>query len=154
MTKLWENAPNWLRWGSVTALLTVIILVGNVVVAWERITPFLPVSWGALQAWGDERDAVRSSMLMDLENRLVTKLTDSDWRAVIYRTKDLDFQISLLRGSELMLLTALESAEPGEFTRLRQQRLHEVQQEISEKTAELRTLICLVENRGNTSARC
>lgn len=151
MNNLWRGQPAWLQWTLISTILTFLILLGNAVGALERLQPLTPVTWGALETW-----AVPKITVAQLESKISNQLVDLQWDQVIYRTKDLEFQLELLKSQELMLVTAIADAPDVSFElrTLRQARLTEVRENIESKTIELSRLVCLIENRARGGSNC
>lgn len=167
MGEKWAELSRGVKWATITSIVTFIVLLGNLTGAIQQLRPWLPVTYSGLEAWAAPlitgRDVQISQLTSNhalvvaaMEERLLGELTDIQWDQAIYRTKDLEFQISHLKDRELMLQTAIELDETpnSEINRLRRERLREVEEELAAKIDELRVLVCHVENRGNSNARC
>jgi hypothetical protein len=163
----WRELSRGVRWTTLAAIATVIITLSNLTGALEQLRPWMLVTWGGLEAWAAPIIMERNKLISDvtsnhaivvaaMEQRLLGQLNDIQWDQAIYRTKDLEFQISHLKDRQLQLQTAIELDVDvnSEINRLRRERLREVEDELQRKIEELRTLVCLVENRGSTAARC
>lgn len=149
MSGIWNGTPKAIRWLVYGGALSLLLGLSQTVGALEKLSPYAPVLRYQLSGFTD------TAQLSQLEAKLLNQLTDIQWDQVIYRTRDLDFQISVAKNTELMLIGVLEAnPEQGELTQLRRQRLKEVQEEIKQKTEELERLNCLIQNRDAQASRC
>lgn len=153
MADFWAGTPKWIRWSFLVSLLGFVILLSNAKKAFEELHDWVPVTYGGLEAWAAPKLDETKQLAVNLATQLDAKFTDRDWNTIIYRSKDLRFQIESLKGQEYMLQLRLQ-AEPGNELAMR--RLDEVRDQIKLLEDELEALTCQIEARGQPAliAKC
>ena len=74
--RFWQNMPTWLRWSFLASVLAALILLSNAKTALNNLHSWLPVTWGALEAWADE--ALDKPLEEQTETGLETKIAVFD----------------------------------------------------------------------------
>lgn len=153
MAKFWREAPTWFRWSLLTGVLSTLILLSDAKSAVESLRPWMLVTYGGLEAYAGNLVVNRNLEIAAAEGRLSARLTDFEWDQIIYRSKDVRFQLETLKGQQLMLLIRRD-AEPANA--LVRERLEELQGEIQTLQREYDTLQCQIQERNDASAveRC
>lgn len=153
MSEFWKGTPNWIRWSFIVSALGFVILLANVKGALTDLHDWMPVTYGGLEAWAQPRRAVRDQAMADLTTKLTAQLSQYEWNQIIYRSKDLGFQIEALKGQEFGLIVRVQDEPANELAK---QRLDDVQRQIKMLEDERAVLTCQVENRERPAAldRC